>query len=351
MNNTILLTNNEYKDILNNFFKNKSFNTIKLFKIKREPLVNLKELLLFNSKTINYIPIDILNKYKDWILLNLIDLDGIDIFKYEVQETIFKDSKNILDYNTIKTIIKNSSNPFGLYKANSNIFPLNYIMKLPHISEKKSTTIYKKLKSNKISLTQINKTSSIELLLILGTDCFTDYLKNNLYCFTEDSIYHFHTMLDINFLLSYNNFKPRKYLNFLLKSTLNKDYLKLFLKNTNISHYFILLFFNKDIVNYYLNNNKNLSIDNIIKLHQIKSLNSINWANIYKSHLDKINEDNILFILNNIQDINSKKDILSMFLEKNNFYIDNLKTLSKENLFNPAINKEISHRFKSIVNI
>lgn len=351
MENTILLTNKEYEDILHSFFKNKSFNSIKLFKLKKEPLFNLKKLLLFNSKAINYIPIDILNKYKDWILLNLMSFDNINIFKDDIQQLLFENSKNILDYNTIKTIVKNSSNPFGLHKANSNIFPLNYILQLSYISEKQAKSLYKKIKSDKISLNKINKHSSRELLLILGNDHFPIYLKNNLNNFTEDALYHLHTMIDINFLLSYDKFKSRTYLNFLLKSVNNKDYLKLFLKNTNISSSFILLFFDKDSTYYYLNNNKNLSINNILKFNKIRKLNHINWINIYKSHLDKINEENILHILNKIQDTTLKENIISIFLEKNNFIIDNIKHLSKEKLLSKAIRKEISNRFKSIVNI
>lgn len=349
MNNIAILTNNEYEVILNNLFENKAINTIKLFKLKQHPLFNLKELLNFNSKIINYIPIDILIKYKDWILSNITDFNNINIFKEDIQMLIFQNSKNTLDYNTIKNIIKNSSNPIGLFKANSNLFPLNYIFKLPYISDKQTKSLYKKIKSNKLSLKNINKHSSIELMLILGNDHFFNYLKTNLDNFTEDAIYHFHTMIDINFLLSYNKFKPRTYFDFLFKSIKNKDYLKLFLNNTNICPYIILLFSNNNIAQYYLSHNVHLSISTIAHISQRKKLNHLNWIHIYKHQSNKINEENILSIINTLNDINSKKDIISTFLENNNLHINKLKTLSKEKLLADIIKKEVSNRFKSII--
>lgn len=343
------ITKDELDIIIQNLLKHKALPSTKIIDIKYTNDYSLINLLDKHPTLINYIPNDILTKYKHIILFNLVKLQKINIYNLSTKETLFKNTPNILGFLATENIIKNSSNPYDLYKINKYLFSKKLIYRTLNEDLFYLASISEKTYTDKLSLPKKLKLYEVNQLKILMKKSTFKTLLNNTLEFHEEYldseiVYTYIKLFDITKLLLSNILPNKKYISFLLKGLFNKVYLKLFLKNTTLNLTWQLHMLNKDLKTFYITENKFLNITQILELN--KMYTKLDWNSIYIKRIDILTDESILEISN--LNKNLTQELFDCFFYHNNNQIDDIKKLSKIKQLSDYIKIEIKNRFANL---
>ena len=119
----------ERDELVSELIKKKGIPNGDIMRLKRTTNLLLEIVINQNKDIINYLPEHILKREREYIIDNIPTFDCINYRDENVQKIMFSNLPNVFDLTTIRNIFRFSTNPVGLYKANSKIFTKELLTK------------------------------------------------------------------------------------------------------------------------------------------------------------------------------------------------------------------------------